>query len=606
MKIYKIALSIIAFAGLMSVSSCNDTLDVQTDGHISMSEVFKDRQRTMGFLNQCYTHRINVYLHNSALTDEAYDNRVIEGGSLTNRWYERGMDLNTYTQFEPRDWAGQFQGIRFCCNFIDNAPNFTGYQTENELAGWTAQAHTLRALYYLQLMTRYGKFPLYTHDITTSYWDYQKSDYIDIVRQILDDCDAALATNYNALNGFAWIIRDAENGIMTRAVAYAIKSRAAVYACSPLFQEEGKENMSWQEAMDICGEALAACLSPDGGYQLYSQTANGMSAYAAYFHLKPWQNVVDKRDHETIYAVDESHPGVWNTCSFPSRSGQSHAYLNPTQELVDAYETTDGVPVILGYSDAEHLHPIYNPENTTYRKNDPYLNRDLRMAATIMYNGAPRNRASSTSGNPLNIYDGAPDGIDQTTTINTHTGYYLRKYCDDNSTASNQGSNDGYMRVFRLAELYLNYAEAAYHAGSPDAKHTYSFTCQDGTTFSITLSAKDAVDIVRERSEMPPLPDGLSASEFEKRYRNERFVEFAFEGMRYYDIRRWKIMGDVFRQATGVHCTLDEDDGSFIYTRFAFSPRVATDDKYYFTPLTSNEVDKIMNQTGVNWQNPGW
>ena len=93
--------------------------------------------------------------------------------------------------------------------------------------------------------------------------------------------------------------------------------------------------------------------------------------------------LIDKRDHETIYAVDESHPGVWNTCSFPSRSGQSHAYLNPTQELVDAYETTDGEPVVLGYADAQHLQPIYNPRNTSYRKNDPYLNRDLRMAATM-------------------------------------------------------------------------------------------------------------------------------------------------------------------------------------------------------------------------------
>lgn len=606
MNITKIAQSTVLTFAIFSLCSCNDTLDVQTDGHISMSEVFKDRQRTMGFLNQCYTHRINVNIHNSALTDESYDNRVIEGGSVTNRWYERGMDVNTYVQYEARDWAGQFQGIRFCSNFIDNAPNFTGYQTENELDGWTAQAYTLRALYYLQLMTRYGKFPLYTHDITTEYWDYGKSDYIDIVRQIFDDCDAALATNYNALNGFAWIIRDAENGIMTRAVAYAIKSRAAVYACSPLFQEEGKENLTWAEALDICGEALAACLSPDAGYRLYDRPSNGMSGYAAYFHRRPWQNVIDKSDRETIYAVDESHPGVWNLCSFPSRSGQSHAYLNPTQELVDAYETTDGEPVVLGYSDAEHLKPIYNPNNKTYQPNDPYLYRDERMAATIMYNGAPRNRASSTSGNALTIVDGSPDGIDQTTTINTHTGYYLRKYCDDNSSAGNQGANDGYMRVFRLAELYMNFAEAAYHVGSADTKHTYSFTCQNGEVFTISLSAKDALDIVRARADMPALPTGLSSTEFEKRYRNERFVEFAFEGMRYYDIRRWKIMKECFRQASGVHCTLDEDTGNFIYTRFSFSPRVATDDKYYFTPLTRTEVDKIMNHTGVNWQNPGW
>ena len=605
MKIRNIISGVIAAVALMTgTTACNDVLDVQTDGHIAMADVFKDRQRTMGFLNQCYNHRINVELNNSALTDEAYDNRVIEGGSITNKWYERGMDINTYEQFETRDWAGQFQGIRFCSNFIDNAPNFTGYQTENELAGWTAQAHTLRALYYLQLMTRYGKFPLYTHDITAGeeYWNYTKSEYGEIVAQILEDCDLALNTKYNALNGFAWIVRSAEHGIMTRAVAYAIKSRAAVYACSPLFDDG---SYTWNDALQITGEALAACLSPDGGYKLYTGNRQGMGSYGSYFHLKPWQDVDGKEDRETIYAVNENRPNVWTLCSFPSRSGQTHAYLNPTQELVDSYETVDGEPVVLGYSDEAHLQPIYNPRNTTYLRSNPYINRDSRMAATIMFNGAARNR-TGTSQNPLPIYDGAPDGIDRSTTLNTHTGYYLRKYCNDNSSAGNQGSDDGYLRVFRLAELYMNFAEAAYHVGSPDTKHTFSFTCQDGTVFTISMSAKDALDVVRERADMPALPTGLSQADFEKRYRNERFVEFAFEGMRYYDIRRWMIMRDAFRNVTGVQCTLDEDSGNYTYTRFAFSPRVACDDKYYFTPLTRTEVDKIMNATGVDWQNAGW
>ena len=577
---------------LFGTTSCNDMLDVDPDGHITMKDVFVDRQRTMGYLNQCYTHRAYAFCMQpalSALTDETYDAGVLNQGNSSYAWYSAGMDVDTYNGINQDIWGQMFQGIRETSNFIDYAPSFTGYQTEHELEGWTAQAHVLRAWYYTVLMANYGHFPLYTHNVSTDYWNLKKAAYGDIVKQILADCDSALNTQYDELTGFSWNIRSDENGIMTRGVAEAIRSRAILMACSPLYNDG---TYTWADAVKVTGDALAACLT-DGGYELWNERneSQNLDAYAAYF----LQNPIDRRekDRETIYA-NGGRFTVWKDYGLPSTGSQTGAYLSPTQELVDCYETADGDQPILGYKDAEHTQPIYNT-NCNYDPAQPYLNRDPRFYASIYYNQAPRDRTGAGS-KVANIYAGGVDETDTTSVRHTQTGYYLRKY---NSDLSKLNSNaDGYYREFRLAELYYNFAEAAYQAGTPDQVYDLGY--------GIQMSAKQAVDIVRARAGMPEVPSGLSKEEFEKRYRNDRMVEFAFEGMRYFDIRRWMIMPDVFGHVSGVMAEKKEDDSGYVYTRFAHQTRVATDSKYYFAPLRRTEVNKIRNATGADWQNPGW
>ena len=136
--------------------------------------------------------------------------------------------------------------------------------------------------------------------------------------------------------------------------------------------------------------------------------------------------------------------------------------------------------------------------------------------------------------------------ISQTTTNtrNTRTGYYMRKF---NSVRSEIGSSDdGYFKIFRLAELYLNFAEAAYNATSPDNSYN-------------GLSAVDALNKIRARAGMPELPSGMSKDEFERRYRNERRVELAFEEHRFFDVRRWKILEQTDRGVSGMQITKDEN-----------------------------------------------
>ncbi|MCI1684437.1 MAG: RagB/SusD family nutrient uptake outer membrane protein [Prevotella sp.] len=569
------------------LTSCNETLTLDNDGHINMSEVFTDRNETRGYLNSCYSYRQNPGIDMASLTDDSYDSRIANAGSRYQYWYNIGLTIDNFGSysFDGQPWTNYFEGIRKCNVFIANMPSCTAFGTTDEKEGWLAQAYALRAYYYLQLFKRYGQVPLITTDLGTNadYSKIKKATIGQIVTQIVNDCDSALNAP-DSEDGFSWNVYDNQNGIMTRAVAYAIKSEAVLYAASPLFSDG---TYTWADALKMTGEALYQCVTHD--YSLWHTVSpEAQNAYASYFLATPF----DKRasDKETIYAMG-GQLSIWQTFGLPTNNGVSQAGICPTQELVDAYEMANGEPAITGYSDAAHLQPIINPASG-YDENNPYANRDPRFYASIYYNGALR-YLDKPSGTKVQTYEGGAEGIDQTTIKHTKTGYYLRKYNNYKSTKS--ANYDGYSRIFRLAELYMNFAEAAYEAEGPDTKVNIGG--------SINLSARDAVDSIRERAGMPDLPTGLSKSEFESRYRNERRIEFAFEGQRYFDARRWKIL-DSFKVITGMDITTDGSQTT--YKRFNFSDRVTTDDKYLLYPLERTEANKMLQLTGENWQNSGW
>jgi hypothetical protein len=198
---------------------------------------------------------------------------------------------------------------------------------------------------------------------------------------------------------------------------------------------------------------------------------------------------------------------------------------------------------------------------------------------------------------PVETFVGGNCGISDkvTDTRFTRTGYYLRKF---NNYRSNVNVDaDGLMKVFRLGELYMNFAEAAYQAYGPDVHVTSS-------AGGSNLTAREAVNAVRARADMPPLPTGLSKTEFEKRYRNERRVEFAFEEHRFFDVRRWKILNETDGFVTGMR--IAKSGSNYTYTRFKLAERHTNSDKYLLFPLGQDEAAKMEEETGVEWQNPGW
>ncbi|MBW8323965.1 MAG: RagB/SusD family nutrient uptake outer membrane protein [Prolixibacteraceae bacterium] len=715
--------------------SCNEQLDLPSDGRITMDEVFSDLNRTKGYLNSCYGHCPAPYMDRSSFSDEAQDADDVTPGSRYSMWYNGSVTSSSYPSYsvDGSPWGSLYEGIRKCNVFIENMKTATVYATEEIKAGWVAQARTLRALYYLQLIKRYGGVPIFEKPLEIGY-DFSKdkrATFSEVVTFILADCDAALAVP-NTEDGFHWSIYDNQYGIMSRAVAYAIKSEAVTYAASPLWSDG---TYTWAMATAINKEALAQCLAND--YKLFDVTPAStiaQNAYALYFFTgSNDQRSVDK---ETIY-----HSGgqmqVWKYAGLPSNPGMEKAGPCPTQELVDSYEMANGQMPITGYSDANRLNPIINSASG-YNPANPYEGRDPRFYASIYYNGAVRNLGQVTeerddtyslaftgSTNQLDVTEVAPGSYSLTTTggdpfvmltaltkslnnpptvtfsfeykssdeINpqiffgpalaearsikpvavpkatewsiysiditsnvkafgwgnpgdnlrfdigvnpgvtmqikniqirvkslpagevdgssvqtyvggkeeisdlnrkhTRTGYYLRKFNNFKSGQSNDA--DGAVRLFRLAELYLNFAESAYQSDGPDAVITSG---------SLSMSARDAVNAVRARVGMPALPTGMTKEAFEKRYRNERRIELAFEEHRFFDVRRWKILNETDKFVTGMEIT--KSGSAYTYTRFKFKDRNCSSDKYLMYPIDQDEVDKIIGLSGVNWQNPGW
>ena len=267
----------------------------------------------------------------------------------------------------------------------------------------------------------------------------------------------------------------------------------------------------------------------------------------------------------------------------------------PTQELADAFNTIDGEPILnleKPYLDEKHLQPNFN-KNSMYDENNPYSNRDPRMVETMLYNGADY----TYQGIPRKVetFEGGTNAIDLTPSVDdfTRTGYYHCKFVQPGASGGSQYDvQTPPWKYFRLAEIILNYAEAAAEAGH-------------------LSDAKDAVDEIRARVGMPKLPDNLSQAEMVLRVRNERQVELAWEECRYFDLRRWQKPDGNLKTTcswlTGMR-PIRQSNGTFKYERYNIwtKERGGCDTRDLLLPLPVEEAARMEAVTGVNWQNPGW
>ena len=564
--------------------ACLDVKDYE-DGRISYEEIFQNDKKTAAYLNLCYSciesfgmqYGGNTLL--AGFSDEAQDaNDVLSGNAYS--WHNGR--LTPYSNpINNGWWENYWSGIRYCNIFLANIDQ-AKIALESNRNSWKAQAHALRAFYYLQLIKRFGGVPITTQPYPEKF-DYsqiKKTSFSECAKLIFADCDEALKAS-DAELGWRAGNADSDRGKFTKAVVHAIKSQTALYAASPLWNDG---TITWTDAATITMTALNECLSH--GYDLYKQQpggAEGYSAYDVYFYTR--SDVNGASDKETIYESREQM-SIYKYCGLPINNGVEKAGVCPSQELVDAYETIDGVSPILGYSDNNHLQPIINPNATLYHADRPYENRDPRMKASIYYNGALYNLADPNS--KVWTYKGGNCEISQTNIIYTRTGYYIRKF---SHYGSNKNSNkDGYFKVFRLAELYLNAAEALNEAS---------------TTGKAPDKAVQAINAVRQRVNMPSIDSNISCDEFRLKVRNERRVELAFEEHRFYDVRRWKILAQTDKTVTGMSCT--NSNGKFTYKRYSVdNNRNAWTDKFLIFPIPGDEAIRLKDYTGISFQNPGW
>jgi hypothetical protein len=231
----------------------------------------------------------------------------------------------------------------------------------------------------------------------------------------------------------------------------------------------------------------------------------------------------------------------------------------PTQNLVDQYEMTDGLP--------------YN-QSPLYDSTHPYANRDPRLAASILYD------SSVWIGNIVDMTGGSfynPIGDE------TSTGYMLRKFLNPNYLFYGNNTNYQNCIILRLAEIYLDYAECQLQLGNPEEARTY-------------------VNLLRERPSvnMPDIPTGQMTWDA---YVRERTVELAFEGERFEDIRRWGLGPQLIGAAIYGMETTNSGNGHQ-YQRVLVQQRYF-DPKMYLFPIPLAELTKYP-AGQVLQQNPGW
>ena len=424
---------------LLVTKSCVD-LDLPSDGRLTLEDMFNSYQRTRNYYGSTKANFPQVgFMYGgptplASFSDEAHDASDGVNGAV-NIWYNNGTSSGNNPVAGNYSWANYFQGIRKCNTFLTsiNDPALaTAVIDENEKNGWIGEVHVLRAFYYLQLIKRYGGVPIIStpYEVTHDFSQDRRATFEECVDFIIADCDAALAIPESDKSniGFRWNISDNERGVITRAFAYAVKSQAALYAASPLWNTPDSK-YTWEKTTEITKEALDQCLAH--GFELFNTKPSedvAQNAYAYYFILRsdPSRSV----DKETIFETTSARTNVWRFAGTPITEGAEKAGAGPSQELVDAYnmKSTGEMP-ILGYTDPQHLSPIVN--NTSgYDSQNPYEGRDPRFYASIYYNNSPR---SLTTGNiekelyPLSFIEGAKNNVSMSTngdeiTLNTTGG----------------------------------------------------------------------------------------------------------------------------------------------------------------------------------------
>jgi hypothetical protein len=602
----------ILFTVVLLVGCNKNFLDNQPDDMLDMDQVFGSRLYAERYLANVYSYvpdegdadQVNL----TAASDEAkFSWNGVPGYNINNgNWSPVSIPYHF--------WPKYYRGIRSASVFIARVDEVSDL-SEQLKAQYKAEARFLRAYYYFLLMRQYGPVIILENpipvDAAESEFQIERNSYDECVNYVVSELD-------NAINSLPQKITDlTQVGRIDRVVAKALKSRVLLYAASPLFNgnmqyvnfknKSGKQLINtvfdidkWKKSADAAKAVIDEM--PAGLYK--ANDANGdFDPVASYRNI-----YFDRWNKEIIWA--RLSPGAYNwekNGALPQVGG--FANYGVTQQLVDAFFMANGKRPITGYnSDGT---PIINPDagyiesgsstvDTKYTKNgvwNMYINREPRFYAMITFNGSlwlyhgPDGQenyyAEFFSTGKDGIFGGAR-GEDP-----THTGYAIRKYNHPSSDVRNWRffSNSAWT-MFRLGEIYLNYAEALNEV-DPSNPDILKY-----------------LNLIRERAGIPqygnginnlPIPSGQD--EVRELIRAERRIELAFEMHRVFDTRRWKIAhltdnGPMYGMNRSVGTSLA--DPSF-YARTVFERR-KFEFKHNFWPISQSDINN--NRELV--QNPGW
>lgn len=623
-KMKNISIAICCLLGfILSFNSC-DYLDVVPDEQPTVKDGFQDPQKSLGFLHSCYSDLNNLNPMSYTREDVSSTDEYVMPYQWNHRPQQVAWDAINSGAIGDWTWAyGGYNGIRQCYLFLDGiqtAPRVTDAQ-KNE---WSAEAKFLIAYYHFSILRKYGPCPIvdeaYNPNIALpdmpgrSHFDY----VVDYIVNMLDEATPNLPADRIS----------SEWGRASQVIAKALKARILLYAASPLWNGNtdyanftnknfetpgyGLELVSqtfdankWERARKACQEAFD--FARQLGYELYKPTSfpelSGMPdgpEKEFKTHVLRMQYLVTTRPNDTdnnkeiIFGLPSqgSITAQWPHRILQKSNGDwvsGYSGIAPTLNAVESFYTENG------YLPDED--PAFYPKNEWFQRAEAssdiiklHKKREPRFYAWIAFDGGEYG-VKMKQGQPvtLNFKNSQSHGYnpDLFNRDNTPTGYLSQKYIHPRLEITSTGSNNSgqlnaHRPVIRLAELYLSLAEAQVMV----SEHL-------GTNYM--NDALDNLNEIRDRAGIPKLTMAEFQTDPMKWIRNERFVEFYQEGLRYYDVRRWKLGEQYFGGPYyGLNAISKKDPtfSEFNQKVEILGQNIKFSQRLYLMPLFHNEVYK--------------
>ena len=604
----KIKNIILYFVGALTICSCEDMFEPAKENNRREDAMYEESKYAHGLL--IYGYDCLPYM-SITQTDVATDDAV------TNVKTSAFLDIATgawEADWNPLEmWDQCKSGIQYVNLFLEKvekvkwAPSAASKQQMfvDRLKG---EGFGLRALLYYTLLQNHGGYaddgilygvPLLTKpEDASSNFNQSRALFSECMKQIFADCDSAmlyLPQDYSdiktesdipqkyrnigaQITGFNLVFGSNSRGLMSAKIAEAIKAQAALLAASPAFRDQS--GVSSEEAAKLCANVLKRI----GGKEGFDP--NGNIWYRNTKMLDPAAAEMP----EILWRADRSKDAGQEKNNFPPSlygSGQ----VNPSQNLVDAFPMRNG-------------RPITDPQSG-YDPNNPYANRDPRLAEDIIYNGMKYKKVTIITGTYPNDKNETDDNISSIST-STRTGYYMKKLLRDdvNPLSSNLLEQYHVYPRIRYTEIFLAYAEAANDAWGPKGDPT-----------GVGFTAYDIIKLIRERAGLATneigaaLPGGdvyleecaADQAKMTDLIRNERRLELCFENKRFWDLRRWML--PLNESVRGMKITRNKETGELSYNIIEEVEKRDFDNSYQcYGPIPKSEILRWSNLK----QNKGW
>ena len=596
---YKVGAAMLGMTLSLGLTSCDDLFEPAIENHLGFDYAYEHPDYADNVLGNAYTRLPNgSYSFNDVATDDAVSNDV------SNSYRKMtGIDSWTSSSNPIETWRNCRAAIQYINLFLANVDkvNWNSNETVREMyhQRYVGEARGLRALFMYYLLRAHGGYdaqgnllgvPIVLEPTTVSS-DFNalevRASYADCMKQLIEDAEEAirvLPVDYkdtdnetetvNCFGKTYTVTKATYNRVLgtnfagrfSGRIARAVLAQAALMAASPAFADGS--GVTYEQAAKYAKNVLDL----NGGI-------SGIDTDGLEWYADPNMSNLSGGEcpKEVMWRTEKSNNNDLEADNYPP-SIYGKGRINPTQNLVDAFPAANGYPIANAKSG-------FDAEN-------PYANRDPRLAKYIIFNGQTAGSGSSVintqADNSANL-----DGLNKDVSKSTRTGYYMKKLLrqDINLDPNVNSKQNHYTARIRYTELYLDYAEAANEAYGPTGGSGFS-------AYDVIKAIRQRAGIKDENGQDPYLESIKNDKDkMRELIRNERRIELCFEGFRFWDLRRWKL--DITEEAKGVSIT--NVGAGKKYETISVEKRNFKENGYY-GPVP---YDQILNFPSLA-QNKGW